>query len=108
MAKFITIPVKCNTNESFELLTERDEKLKEDKKQVDSMGMDSHSIEIIKEYENKLKDTFEYREIDLNVDLIVGFNKDIENEKQTIIKTVQECITTSITVIDLRKLIKES
>lgn len=108
MAKFITIPVKSNTPESFKLMDERTEEIRNEKEKAAILGKDPSTLEIMQKYEEKIDKTLVFSISRINIDMIIGYYKDSENDKQTIIKTVSDSIVTNLSEEELDQKIKEA
>ena len=105
MAKFITIPIKSNTPESFKLIDERTEEIRVDKEEAALMNKEPSTIKILEDYQKKIDDTYIYSDSRLNVDMIIGYHKDGEDEKLTIINMISSPIVTNLSVEELDKLL---
>lgn len=99
MPRFETIPVKCNTKETWKLITERDKEVKD----AENMGLPIDKI--VDSYKEELSKSYKYVESDINVDMIIGYYLDAEDDETVLIKTVAETIVTSLSIKQLRELI---
>lgn len=99
MARFITIPIKSNTPETFKVKDKYEEELKTTR----AMNLSTEKIE--KAWEEEALETFTFKNSDINVDMIVGIHDDIDNSENIVIKTVLRDIITNKTREELKEII---